>query len=324
MNDEERGPWYLLTGIIVGIILGVTIAWVFQPVEYVDTSPASLRVDFKDQYRSLIAAAYASNGDMVRAKARLDLLGDEDVYRALSEQAQRTLAEEGATIEARALGLLAIDLGKDNPEGLQILTPTSGISTVATPPTKAFSPTPTLAPTLTGIPTSTPTPTYTLSPTPEMSGTPASSQGETSLTIAQEDPSTPTDTPIPRPSHTRTPTRTSTRTPGGPFVLLRREMVCDQELDEPLIQVEALDRKRQPVPGVLVVITWDEGEERFYTGLKPEKGPGYADFSPSPNVSYAVRLEEGGEPASDVQAVKCPNPNGEDFWGAWYLSFIQP
>jgi hypothetical protein len=100
--------------------------------------------------------------------------------------------------------------------------------------------------------------------------------------------------------------------------------VCDQELDAPLIQVEALDRNRQPVPGILVIITWDEGEERFYTGLKPEKGLGYADFSPSPNVSYIVRLEESGEPISDVNAVECMKSNGEKFWGAWYLSFIQP
>jgi hypothetical protein len=95
MNGEKRGPWYLLTGLVLGIALGLIYAWIFQPVQYVDTSPASLRSDFKDQYRALIAAAYLGNGDLVRARARLELIKDEDMFRAISEQAQRTLAQQG-------------------------------------------------------------------------------------------------------------------------------------------------------------------------------------------------------------------------------------
>ena len=112
---EERGPWYLLTGLIIGIILGVLYTRYLQPVEYIDTSPALLRQDFKDQYRLLIAVAYSANGDLVRAKARLELLKDPDVFRALSEQAQHSLAENGSSIEARSLGLLAIALGQAPP-----------------------------------------------------------------------------------------------------------------------------------------------------------------------------------------------------------------
>jgi hypothetical protein len=60
MNSEERGPWYLLTGMVIGIVLGLVYAWVVQPVRYVNTSPGSLRVEFKDRYRALIASAYLS------------------------------------------------------------------------------------------------------------------------------------------------------------------------------------------------------------------------------------------------------------------------
>ena len=97
---------------MLGIVLGVLVAWVVQPVTYTNTKPAALRADFKDQYRALIASAYLADGDLVRARDRLMLLEDADPYRALAEQAQRTLAEGTFPQEARALGLLAIALGQ--------------------------------------------------------------------------------------------------------------------------------------------------------------------------------------------------------------------
>ncbi len=73
---KKQGHWYLLTGILIGFLAGLVIAWIIQPVEYTDTSPASLQLTYKDRYRVLIAAAYAASGDLVRAKARLELLGN--------------------------------------------------------------------------------------------------------------------------------------------------------------------------------------------------------------------------------------------------------
>jgi hypothetical protein len=94
-------------------------------------------------------------------------------------------------------------------------------------------------------------------------------------------------------------------------------------LAEPLIQVEALNAFSQPTPGILVIITWDGGEERFYTGLIPEKGPGYADFTPQPGAVYTLRLGDGGEVVSGLSAADCESTSGEHFWGAWLLTFIQ-
>ena len=75
---EERGSWYLLTGLVIGIVLGLLYAWVVSPIEYVDTSPNTLRSDYQDTYRLNIALAYQATGDLARAQARLNLLGDED------------------------------------------------------------------------------------------------------------------------------------------------------------------------------------------------------------------------------------------------------
>jgi hypothetical protein len=325
MNDEERGHWYLLTGLVIGIALGLVYAWVVQPVKYVDTPPAALRRDFKDQYRALIAAAYMANHDLVRAKARLELLGDEDMYRAISEQAQRTLAEDGSTHQARALGLLAIALGQEGPGPAIPATAVHSKATDTRASTKqaassTLPPLPSLTATFTLAATSTPT------STPEWAGeTPPPTQPQTTgTTPTPEGEGTPIDTPIPRPTTTPTPTRTTTPTPGGPFVLLSREKICEQKLGQPLIQVEAMNILNQPVPGVLVIVTWESGEERFFTGLKPEKGLGYADFTPAPGIAYTLRLGEGGLPVPDLSAAECQSPSGEDFWGAWVLKFIQP
>ncbi len=116
MNEDERGNWYLLTGVVLGIILGILFAWVISPVEYVDTAPESLTNEFKDQYRVLIASAYVANGDLVRAKARLELLDEPDIYLVVAEQAQQMLAEGGSVEEAQALGRLALVLGQEIPQ----------------------------------------------------------------------------------------------------------------------------------------------------------------------------------------------------------------
>ncbi|MFH1446482.1 MAG: hypothetical protein ABIG43_03615 [Chloroflexota bacterium] len=105
--ETQRSSWYLLTGLILGLVLGLVFTWVVSPVSYSDSNPDSLREDFKNHYRSMIAQVYAKNANLLRAESRLMLLGDEDTVEALSAQAQRILAEGGSENEARALAALA-------------------------------------------------------------------------------------------------------------------------------------------------------------------------------------------------------------------------
>ena len=106
MNDK-RGNWYLLTGLVLGMVLGIAYTRFIQPVVYIDMDPASLDEEFQIQYRGLIASAFLTNKDLVRAQARLDLLGDPNISETLSEDAQHLLAESESIDEARALGVLA-------------------------------------------------------------------------------------------------------------------------------------------------------------------------------------------------------------------------
>jgi hypothetical protein len=300
---ERRGPWYLLTGLVIGAALGLLYAWVINPTQYINTAPNALRADYKDQYRALIASAYLANGDLVRARARLELLKDADLYRVLAEQAQRTLAGGTAPQEARALGLLAVALGQAP----------SAVSPEADASPSAITPSPTSV-SLTATISSTRTITdITLTPagaTPTLN-TPLAA-GRTSPTAAT---SSPTATPL--------PTRTPTATPGAPFALDRQELVCDPSLGGPLIQVETYDAAEQPVPGVEVVVNWEGGEDHFFTGIKSEINPGYADFDMTPGVSYTLRLVDGGQPIK-LTASECETSAGDRYWGSWRLIFIQP
>ncbi len=108
--EQNRGNWYLLTGLILGLALGMIYAWVISPITEVDTHPNLLRDDYKDIYRSLISRAYQANSNLPRAEARLELLGDEDSALALAAQAQRFLAENGDNEMAKVLANLSAAL----------------------------------------------------------------------------------------------------------------------------------------------------------------------------------------------------------------------
>ena len=114
---QTRGSMYILTGLVLGIGIGLIYAWLIHPVDMGSSSPGNLRVGDKDQYRALTALAFVSSGDLVRAKARLELLGDSDLSRGVQEQANR-LSTLGETNEVTALKLLARAL-KGNGTGQQ-------------------------------------------------------------------------------------------------------------------------------------------------------------------------------------------------------------
>ncbi len=297
---DQRGPWYLLTGLVLGFVGGLLFAWGIAPLRYIDTAPASLRAEFKDQYRAMIASAYMATGDLVRAQARLSLLGDEDPARALTIQAQQALAAGRPEAESRALGMLAMAVGQGAAPLATAIPVTQTITSTAnlpSPTLPALTPSlPVTAPSLTPAPPS-PTPRGSVSPSPRAR--------------------------TPEPTVTPLPTRTPTPTPGEPFALQDMELVCNPALQLPLIMVETFDAANQPVPAVEIIISWDGGEDHFFTGLKPEMGLGYADFTMTLGVNYTLRLAAGGQPVPDIHAQEC-EVQGRRFWGAWQLIFVQP
>lgn len=254
----------LVISLVAGTGIGLLVSWVFWPVEYVDVAPASLHPAHRNEYLLLIAMSYARNRDLGLAQRRLAALGSPTRTEAeLVELTETYILGGHKQVEARALAALAHALGYRR-TAFQPYLPT-------TLPTATWTPVP-VAPTSTPRPlivpteTPTPTPTETATPSPEEPGTDTGTP-----TVAA---STPTWTPTPSPIPTWTPTVTPTPRPR--YVIVEQERVCAPPGG--LLTVTVLDMGGNPQPGVELLIRWNGGDDRFFTGLKPEIGPGYADF----------------------------------------------
>lgn len=130
--NENRNNWFLLTGIFIGLVVGLLYSLLLNPVGYADVAPHSLSEADQDSYRLMVALAYRANGDLGRAQARLRLFADENPAYTLGAQAQRTLADGGDTDSARALAQLAADYNNPLPPPREAATPTMAVT--PTPP----------------------------------------------------------------------------------------------------------------------------------------------------------------------------------------------
>ena len=166
MNDRQP-PLYLITGIILGVVVGLLLSYFVFPVRYTDTEPYSLSAAQKAVYRGLVARTYLYEADSGRAFSRLSLLQDADIGTELVTQAQQVLAANGDPIVARGLALLASAITQP---GLQI-TPLAMIEPTLPPVVVT---TPTIAATLTPVP-ATATPFVTFTPRPSATARPTQS-----------------------------------------------------------------------------------------------------------------------------------------------------
>jgi hypothetical protein len=88
VENDVMSRWIrFLIAILAGIALGLIYGWVISPVRYVETSPDTLRVDYKADYVLMVAEAYQDEKDLAAALRRLALLGEappvEMVYQAV-------------------------------------------------------------------------------------------------------------------------------------------------------------------------------------------------------------------------------------------------
>jgi hypothetical protein len=245
-----------------------------------------MREEFKDQYRLAIASAYNATGNLERARARLSLVGDQNVLVALLTQAERMIAtgnSPDSSYEIAGLynALLAV---------AQVsITETSSIP----------------------------------SPTQDNDAKPTSTQTPFGLVVTLRATSSPGPSSTPRPTSTQKPTVTPSPTQGAPFIILSIDESCDPDGQRGLLMVEVRNKKRQPIEGQELIVSWSGGEESFFTGLKPEINDGYADFLMQLNTIYSVRLASGGEPANDLEAPICTQDEVE-YLGQIQLIYQQP
>ena len=278
---------HLLFALLAGLGLGLAYSWLIAPTQYTDATPSILRADFKADYRAVVAAAYASNHDLARARARLAELKDPDPVQALSAQAQQMLAAGESFEDVQLVARLASDIQQGTASLPQPNTPTESVVAV-------------IPATSTPLPIETPIGQATFTPTQVL---------ETPFAFAS---------PTPRPTHTPVPP------PGKPFALVGQDTVCDTTLPQGLLQVMFMDSRRRPAAGVEVTVTWDKGEDSFFTGFKPELGDGYADFQMEAGITYSVRVVESGTTVPNVSIPSCTDSNGQPYLGGLLLTFQQP
>lgn len=106
-ETSKQTNWYLLTGIVFGLVIGIVISTLIFPASNRYATPADLDVPGKDIYREEIALAYAATGSLNRAIDRLMRLEQAQPAPILIAQAQRLQAQGGLEPVVEALMNLA-------------------------------------------------------------------------------------------------------------------------------------------------------------------------------------------------------------------------
>lgn len=272
---------YLLLGLLLGLAGGLVYAWLISPIVYVDASPGRLSDRYKDEYVYLVSQSYALTGDWEVAEERLAQLDEETLAQRVATLFERYLREGEPAPAVRNLAVLTQRVGGDSP-ALSLFG--------ATPQPPQITPTASPAGS---------TATATLLPTPSL---------------------TPRPTRTPQPTLTPSPTAVPTATPRPVYRLLSQERVCEPDAPAPRIEVEVVDALLEPLPGVEVIISWEGGRDRFFTGFRADQGPGYGDFIMEPGLSYAVTMAEGSPTISGLRVEPCGEEAG-GLPGGWRLSF---
>lgn len=268
--------WGLVIGLFIGIGGALTYAWVVNPVQEVSTEPWQLRPEDRAHYIVAITLAFRGDSDLNKAVERLiELRGDNfnaDIFQQVADAACR-LASTGY-VDSNS-GLTAI-------RGMMTFYQLQGRTGCADTllPAGDIPPTSVVV-----IDASTPT----LPP-----------------------PATKTPTPVSEVQATPTPPRVivPTSVPQRDFVLANVSTFCNASISG-VIEVFVQDFGGVGIAGMPVRVRWDEGEDIFYTGLKPERGPAYADFQMEEGKGYIIDMPGRADPsAQQLVAAACTTDAG--------------
>lgn len=286
--NRPRRPfsvWGLFLGLIVGVGVGLVYTWTINPVVEVDTEPWQLRRDDRAQYMVGVALAFAGDSDLNRAVARLLTLQNEatDPFQDMAETACR-LASTGYVDSSSGLRAIRSMMTFYQLQGR------TGCADTLIPATNLES---------TAV-VQVELPTPTLLPPATKTAIPASS---------------------PNPTVTQRVIVVPTSVPQRDFVLADIATFCDANLPG-IIEVFVQDFGSVGLPGQPVQARWDGGRSRFFTGLKPERGPGYADFQMEPGRGYVVEMPGRSDPSQPLTAGDCTAENGQRSITSYRVFFL--
>ncbi len=258
--------WALALGLALGVTAGLIFTWEIDPVVERNTAPWQLGTASRDDYVVAVALSYAQNGDLQRAFDRLRALRVRNVWDEAAAVACRRV-RSGQTVTNADIRVIRALEDLYRPQGA------SGCADDLYPTPAAIS---------------------FATPIPQPSATP---------TLAP--PASKTPTP-PAPSSTPSVgSPTATPAAGSQYVVTRVQTFCNPDLPG-MIEVRVFNWKGEGVPGVPVTVTWRGNQsDSFFTGLKAERDPGYADFAMTAGHSYTVAIPGLADDPPTVDAVEC-------------------
>jgi hypothetical protein len=80
----KRFLWFVFM-IFLGLGIGLLYGWFFNPVKYVDATPATLREDYKADYILMTAEIYHMDQNLEEAVQRLSQLGNQPPNQIVAE-----------------------------------------------------------------------------------------------------------------------------------------------------------------------------------------------------------------------------------------------
>lgn len=258
-------------GIVLGVLFGIAptlyFTWAISPLELTNIQPNQLSEEGRAQYIAAVALAFNHDGDLNRATDRL----------LAAAQPQEDPFEKSAQVACRLAqsGYVNSSGGVRAVRALKQFYQLQGRSGCADDLV---------------LVADVPNPIVTVAldtPTPQPPAT-----------------KTPTIAPSPQPSGTPPPVFVPTEAPLQAYTLVGISTFC-RVAERGLIEVFVQDFNGNGVPGEPVRVRWEGGEDTFYTGLKPERSTGFADFEMDTNLRYTVEMPERSQPSSQQLA---PSP----------------
>lgn len=106
----------------------------------------------------------------------------------------------------------------------------------------------------------------------------------------------------------------------------RTRLSCNEEPDTAMLRLYVRDVAGRDLPNMAISVRWENGEDIVYTGLKPERGNGYADVQVEPGTYSITVLNARSDTVSGLligpAPANCRNDRGATPRG-WKIVFQQ-
>lgn len=274
--QRRRNPfslWALVIGLLIGLAGGGYYAYVINPTQELDTHPSQLISEDQQDYVVAIMLAYSYDSDLNTAIDRL-------------------LALELGSDPLQAVADMTCDLARTG-----YVDSTSGLRAVRAMRTfYQLQGRTSCADNIIPAPESVPLEVVITLPTATPTLPPPPTKTPNSVVGATETPSGVIVTP--------------TSAPQGTYRGVVSQTFCSTELSG-VIEVRVRDALNVEIAGEPIRVTWGNNERSdFITGLKPERGVGYADFQMETGVSYIISMPGLSDPIqSPIVASSCFVPD---------------